>query len=132
MRGVNLGRVSDIATARERREYRARLHEREAFEEDVKAKAMLLVNERISTFSGGVSASCAYAILRSLVSKLSADAPLLDELAQLQRCPVGEESLQQRLAAFDGGVQRYLPEVIREELPERGTVCITSAPRGCK
>jgi hypothetical protein len=45
---------------------------------------------------------------------------------------VTEESRQQRLAALEQGVHRYLLEAVREELPELGTVCITSRPVGEK
>ena len=123
----------DFTRARGRLEHRAKLRERRAFDNEIKAAAWGLVTEIVSASLGtAANASRIFAVRRNLIEKLLEDSHLAAELAELQRLPVTEESRQQRLAALEQGVKHYLLEAIREQLPELGTVCITSAIAGEK
>jgi hypothetical protein len=88
-----------------------------------------LVETRIKEFAGKADKRCLSAISWNLVGKLNSDQALLDEFVELAWLPVAPESLQRRLDALDIGLRRHLSPAVREEHPECGTTCITSARR---
>jgi hypothetical protein len=117
----------DISDARPKVEYQTRLREREVFETQVTAEASERVKTVVTSLLGtATSASRISAVQRNLIERLRTDSELVEQLAELQKLPVGEKSRGQRLAALERGVHRHLPAAMLEVLPELGAVCITS------
>jgi hypothetical protein len=114
--------VIDITPAREHLEYKARVAERKLFASSLCVEAERLLRGIIAEYTG--DENVCRAIELNLLNRLSADSVLIAHMAELEMLPVSEDAWQQRLSAWLRGVHQYLPEVVREELPELGTISI--------